>query len=81
MRKLENLFKLAVDLLPGLRDWLVRLVRILHTGQHTPRVLHARKFINEQLQYVAIFPVVRHQHISVCRLLCVLPMMPPYEAL
>jgi hypothetical protein len=81
MRKFENFFKLAVYLLSCLRDWLVMLVRIIHSGQHIPRVLYSSKFINEQLQPLAIFPVVRHQYVSVCHILCLLPMMPPHEAL
>ena len=60
----------------------VMLVRIISdSGQYISRVLYLGKFIRQHLQRLAIFPVVGHQHFSVCRILCLLPMMSPHETL
>ena len=81
MCKCENCFKLAVYLLPCLRDRLCGLVRIFESGQYISRELYLGNLIRQYLQRLAILFVIGHQHFSICHILCLLPMMSPHKAL
>jgi hypothetical protein len=81
VRKLEYGAELTLNLLTRGRGLTFPLIRKIDSGEGIRRVLNPRQLIRQQLQRVAILPVIGLQEVAIGPLLRVLPLMPPHQTL
>ena len=79
--KLEYGTELTLNLLARCRRLAFPLVSKIDGVEDIRRLLDPRQFICQQLQRLAILPVIGHQDVAIGPILRVLPLMPPHQTL